>query len=282
MQYYYINGKIIEAQNANIHISDLAFLRAYGAFDFFRVLSGKPVFLDDHISRFINSGKLLDLEISFSKEKLKEHIQNLLTANKLSSASVQMFLTGGYSKDGFTPTTPNLILLEDELSVYDPKLYSKGINLIKSKYQREIPEAKTTNYLNAIRMLKEMKKKDALDILYYNDKFITETARSNFFIIGHDDVIHTSKDKVLKGITRQKVIQLAKNHYKVKEENIRMEDLKKAKEAFITSTTKEIMPVINIENHIVGKGAPGTITKHLMDLFKEFVQSSFGFHSHVY
>ena len=140
-----------------------------------------------------------------------------------------MFLTGGYSKDGFTPTTPNLILLEDELSVYDPKLYSKGINLIKSKYQREIPEAKTTNYLNAIRMLKEMKKKDALDILYYNDKFITETARSNFFIIGHDDVIHTSKDKVLKGITRQKVIQLAKNHYKVKEENIRMEDLNKKK-----------------------------------------------------
>ena len=150
-------------------------------------------------------------------------------------------------------------------------LYSNGIKLITLKYQREIPEAKTTNYANVIKMLRAMRKENALDILYYNDKFITETSRSNFFIIDSDDLIYTSKDNVLKGVTRQKTIQLAKNYYKVKEKNISMEDVKKAKEVFITSTTKEIMPVVNIANNIVGKGTPGTITKHLMDLFEELL-----------
>ncbi len=275
MKYYYINGNIVDAKKANIHVSDLAFLRGYGAFDFFRVLYGKPVFLEEHINRFINSGSLLDLDLPFSKDKFKEQIQKLLAANKLSNASVQMFLTGGYSEDGFSPTTPNLVMLEDKLPVYDPLLYSNGINLIKIKYQREIPEAKTTNYVNAIKLLKTMKKKDALDILYYNDQFITETARSNFFIIDHDDVIYTSKDNVLKGVTRHKIIQLAKNHYKIEEKNISLNDLKKAKEAFITSTTKGIMPVVNVADEMVGKGVPGIITIHLMELFKDFVQKQF-------
>ena len=270
-KYYYINGKIINAENARIHVSDLAFLRGYGVFDFFRVLNYKPVFLDDHINRFIKSGSLLNLELPFSKEILKEQIQKLIDANKLNNASIQLFLTGGYAEDGFTPAQPNFIMREDELPNYDPVLYSNGIKLIKLKYQREIPETKITNYLNAIKMLKEMKKKDALDILYYNDNFITETSRANFFIIDHDDIIYTAKDNVLKGVTRQKIIQLAKNHYKVKEKNISIEDLNKAKEAFITSTTKEVMPVVNVDNNIVGKGIPGTITKHLMKLFKEFV-----------
>ncbi|OQY02373.1 MAG: hypothetical protein B6I26_00590 [Desulfobacteraceae bacterium 4572_130] len=272
MKYYYINGKIIEVRHANIHVTDLAFLRGYGIFDFFKILSGKPLFIDKHINRFINSGKILGIELSLSITQLKEQIHKLLNANKSSNASVQMFLTGGYSIDGFTPTNPNFIILENKLSVNDPLLYLNGINLIKLKYQREMPEAKTTNYSNAIKMIKKMKQKNALDILYYNDKFITETARSNFFIIDHKDVIYTSIDNVLKGITRQKIIQLAKNYYNIKEKNITIEDLKKAKEAFITSTTKGIMPVVNVENDIIGKGVPGVITIHLMQLFKKFIK----------
>ncbi|WP_280938750.1 aminotransferase class IV [Meiothermus taiwanensis] len=110
MKYASINGTIIEHDKASLHISDLGLRRGYAVFEFFRVLRGVPVFLEDHLERFERSARLLELTPPFGREKLEALIRELIELNDLREAGLQMLLTGGYSPDAFTPGPPNLII----------------------------------------------------------------------------------------------------------------------------------------------------------------------------
>lgn len=99
--YAVYNSKFIEYKDLNIHVSDLAFQRGFAIFDFFKVVKGKPIFLNEHLARFIHSAKELGLSLSISEEELEKLISQLLEKNDLPESGVKITLTGGYSKDAF-------------------------------------------------------------------------------------------------------------------------------------------------------------------------------------
>jgi branched-subunit amino acid aminotransferase/4-amino-4-deoxychorismate lyase len=134
------------------------------------------------------------------------------------------------------------------------------------EYHRTIPTAKTINYIMGVYMLPDMLAAGAEDVLFHFGGLVYETTRANFFIVKEDDTIVTAGTGILAGVTRKKTLEVARRHYRVEERELSVEEMKSAREAFITSSTKNIMPVVQVDEDRIGNGKPGRVTQHLMDL----------------
>lgn len=256
----FLNGQFLEEKEATLHFRDLAFQRGYGIFDFFRLAGNKPLFLEDHLDRFYFSADNMHLAVPLSRQELQATIFDLIGKNNLPDTGIRLSLSGGYSEDGFSLAEPNLLISQHSFTPPTPGQRRTGIKLLTCQHQRQLPHIKTIDYLMAIWLQPLRKQKGADDILYYKDGSITECPRSNFFLVTADNRIVTPSQHVLAGITRKKVLEIARNHYEVEEREVLKEEIYSAKEAFITSTTKQILPVRQIDDVVFDKH---TITEHL-------------------
>lgn len=246
----FINNEFIPEDDACLQVRDLSIQRGYGVFDFLKIVNSIPVFINDHLNRFYYSADRMYLPVSYSAAELKDIVYSLTRKNEVTDGGVRITLTGGYSKDGYLPSLPNLIITMHNFQPPSEELLEIGIRLMTYPFQRQLPDVKTIDYLMAIWLQPVLKERGADDILYYHNGLVSECPRSNFFIITRENVLITPPSDMLKGITRMKVINLAKEKYTVREEPIQLKDLKEAKAAFITSTTKMILPVSQIDDHV--------------------------------
>ncbi len=277
IKFYSINGQLVDKETASIKVNDLVISRGFGIFDFLRLIEDKLIFVEDHIDRFYRSAEYMGLEMQCSKSELRQQFDELIKANGLSRSGFKMILTGGYSLDGYAPTTPNLILLQLELKAPSDEQYANGVRLMLHKHVRELAHIKTTNYTVPILQLPHLKNAGYFDVLYYNENQISESSRSNFFIVNQEGSIVTPKEDVLFGITRMHVIDLAKaNGFEVIEKNITLDDLKEAKEAFMTSSTKGVLPVSACSDITIADGKAGPVTQSLMTAWTAMLQSRYG------
>lgn len=267
IKYYSVNGKLTAREEAALQVTDLAILRGYGMFDFFLARQGHPLFFDDYLDRFTRSAQLLHLNIPFSRQAIKEQILEVIKANGMPDAGLKLVLTGGYSEDGYSPAaTPNLVIIQSELPNYSASKYKAGIKLMGCEYHRTIPTAKTINYIMGVYMLPDMLAAGAEDVLFHFGGLVYETTRANFFIVKEDDTIVTAGAGILAGVIRKKTLEVAHRHYRVEERELSVAEMKSAKEAFITNSTRNIMPVVQVDENRIGNGQPGRVTQHLMDL----------------
>lgn len=276
IKYYNVNGEIVPIEKAVINVKDLGFLRGYSVFDFFRIYKGRPVFIEDHLARLERSTNELGLELPYSKTELVEKIIALAKVNQMEVGGIKIIITGGYSLDGFLPTKPNFVMLASKLTTYDESVYTKGVKLMAYEYTRETPYTKTTNYLKPISIQQEIKEAEAFDVLYHDGVYISESARSNFFIVNHEGTIITPDKDALEGITRKHVLEVAKKHFKVEIRPISIKETMGAREAFMTSSTKGVMPVKQVDFWRINKGVIGDTTKQLMELFRQHVEEYVG------
>ncbi len=268
--YYNVNGAIIPSEKAVLPLADLATLRGYGIFDYFLFKNQQPLFINDYLDRFFNSAHLMHLELPMSKEELRGSIQQLIIKNGLPNGSIRLLLTGGCSLDGYTPTDPNLAIMQYPEAVNNPELYQKGIKLLLAEFKREIPTVKTINYLNGIRLIPELKRKGAVEPLYFFEGHLLETVRSNVFIVTPSGTLMTPNEDILMGITRKKVIEAAREmDIRVQEGTVTLEDLKDAAEVFITGSNKKVMPVTQVDEQIFNRGIPGPVYQALADAFEK-------------
>lgn len=270
---YIVNDQIIDQDKALVHVSDLTLLRGYGVFDFFRLVELKPLYFDDHIDRFFSSADSLRLKCPVGRKRLKSMIQDIISENNILNSGIRMVLTGGASDTGYSIGNPTLIVINEPINPLPTDHFSKGIKLISHEYLRDLPEVKSINYLMGIYKLPEIKEKGAMDLLFHWEGKISEVTRSNFFIIDQDNKIITAGDGVLQGVNRKHVISMAKEHFEVEERDIYLSKLDQAKEAFITGTTKKVMPVYQIDNFVIGDGSPGDITRELQQLYDEYISN---------
>jgi len=267
----YINEKFVTIEQAVIPINDLGIQRGYGVFDFLRVAGDKPLFIDDHLDRFYYSAKVMRLKIKQERTELKSIIQELINTNKLNHSGIRLILTGGESVDGYIISEPRLSIIQQSLKPPPEKLPETGIMLVSNEYQRQLPHVKTTDYLMAIWLQPWMKEKNADDILYHHNGYISECPRSNFFMITKKNILVTPKEKILNGITRKKVIDLAKKiGIETEERDIHLNEITEIKEAFITSSTKRMLPVSKIDDYkldeLYTSGIMQTIWQQLVEL----------------
>ncbi|OFY64095.1 MAG: hypothetical protein A3H98_04795 [Bacteroidetes bacterium RIFCSPLOWO2_02_FULL_36_8] len=268
--YSFINGKIIPFNKAFIQVNDLALLRGYGCFEYFCTYKGLPVLIDDYLKRFENSARELDLPLPYQKNEIVQIVMNLLKKNNITEAGIRFILTGGYSEDAFTVSKPNFIILIEPLKIPEKNVYRKGVKLITLKHQREFSSAKSINYLTAIRNFHVCKKENAYDVLYYFNNHILEVTRSNFFIFKENNLL-TPKDDILHGITRKIIIEIASKEFKIEERELPLIELNAATEAFLSGTTKKVLPVVMVDKLKIGNGKVGLNSKHLLKLFENYI-----------
>ena len=263
-----INGKFLPADKGQILISDLAIQRGYGVFDFFKTINGVPVFLEDHLDRLYRSADQMRLDFGYDRDALKAMLFELMGMNNLPFSGVKITVTGGYAEDGYSLAKPNVLITQQPLLLYNDANASP-LKIVSYEHQRQMPHIKTIDYLMAIWLQPFIKLNQADDVLYHNNGVITECPRSNFFIVTDDDVLVTPANNVLHGITRMQILRHLKHICTIEERNITLDEVYKAKEAFVSNSSKNILPVVKVDQHKIGTGEPGPLT---MRIKKELLQ----------
>lgn len=272
IKYDFVNDSFIDSAKASLHVSDLSIQRGYGIFDFFKTINNKPIFLQDHLERFYNSAAKMHLHPPVKPSELEQVLKELIHKNNLPDSGIRITLTGGYSADGYTlPETPNLIITQHPLTL-PVEFNPKGISLITYNYQRPLPEMKTLDYSMAVWLQPLIRAEGNDDVLYHENGLIRECPRANFFIVTKENEVITSSEKTLKGVIRKNILNLENSGFRLTEKDITLDDLKNASEAFITSTTKNILPVLRINQENVGTGKAGEVSRKLAGLLLEKVK----------
>ena len=270
---WYINGRWVHPNEGTISINDVAVLRGYSAFESLRTYNRRPFHLDEHLNRLYRSAKMIELDIPYTREHITSIIHEIIERNSYTHASIRILVTGGETEDGILPSgNAVLAVLITQLGERDMERFAKGYKVITSRLQRVSPEAKTTNYIEAVRSLKEATRRDAVDALFVNEQgHVLEGTRSNFFVF-HGNTLITPRSGVLSGVTRNTVLELAQGMYSIEERPILLDELAQVSEAFITSSSKEITPVVQIDEMVIGDGKPGPRTTVLEQRFIAMVE----------
>jgi D-alanine transaminase/branched-chain amino acid aminotransferase len=269
--YLFINGDILQQDKALIPIYDLALLRGMGIFDFFRVLDGVAVFAEDHIERLQNSMQQMGLNVDYSATDWADKFKELIQVNNADRAGFRVVVTGGFSDDGYSiPERKNVYMILHELPPNDPVQFDKGVSLITSDYRRDIPTAKTTIYVRSMQMQPRLKKEGAFEVLYHWNGQITECSRCNIFFIDQEGKLITPDAGMLHGITRKQIIAIAHKHdIPVVERTVTLSEMPAMAGSFLTASTKGVLPVVKIDNQVIGDGLVHPLCVKLQQLFQE-------------
>ncbi len=271
---FYVNGEFVPAEHASLPLNDLGIVRGYGIFDLWRTYDGTPFHQPEHLQRFANSARQINLALPWSADELSALIDETVARNGLDNVSIRIVATGGASSDYMTPQgEPSLVIMVTPAPVYPEIQYTAGCKAITVEMIRERPTVKSLNYIGAIVAVGEAKEQGAIEALYRTaDNHITEGTRANFFLFKGDRLI-TPEAEILPGITRMAVLKLASERFDVVERAIHADEVAEADEAFITSSTKEVLPIIQIDETIIGDGKPGANTRFLLDEFRIYAHS---------
>lgn len=268
----YMNGRVCPADEACISPLDIGLLRGYAVFDLLRTVHGRPFLLTEHLRRLRASAGRLGLAVPYTDAEIEAAIEDLLARNDHEEATVRLVLTGGVSPDGmaFNPETPTFFILTHELHEPDAAVYEQGVKLVTQEHRRELPEAKTTNYLT---MLKHRPRADAeggFDLLYHSGGVVTEAASASVYFVRGETILAPA-DGVLWGTIGTYVLDLVGDDFEVAYGEIRLADALESDEVFLTSTTRGVVPIVGIDDRRIGDGTPGPVTRELMARYRSAV-----------
>jgi len=275
MSVYYINGEYVDSTKATIPANDLAILRGYGVFDFLRTYGGVPFQLGAHLRRLEQSAKMLELNCPWDIEELMTIVMETLNRNTYDESNVRIVVTGGDSPDNFMPQGKSrLMVMVTPIPYINEAYYTDGAEVVTMDIERYIPGAKSLNYIPGIiarRKALQINPK-SIETIYRVNGNIIEGTTTNTFIV-KDGIWITPGDKLLPGITRGEVIKLLETYTTIEIRDITVEEYKSADEVIITSSTKDVMPIVKVDDIVIGDGKPGQHTKALMQAWHEMTEA---------
>ena len=271
MSVFYINGDFVDAGNASISARDLAILRGFGVFDFLRTYGGAPFQLGAHLRRLQRSADLIELACPWDLEELGEIVMETLRRNHYDESGIRLVVTGGDSPNGFMPGGGSrLLVMATALRNLPAAAYQRGAAVATVEQHRHLPEAKTINYIPGIMAQRKAQRQvpDAIEAIYCGDGLVVEGTRSNIFICKDGRWI-TPDDGLLPGITRAEVIKLLEREGQLELRAVTLDEFYSADEIVLTSSTKEIVPIVQVDNLRIGAGVPGENSRRLMRQWRE-------------
>ncbi|WP_158735174.1 D-amino-acid transaminase [Alteribacillus sp. YIM 98480] len=274
MEYVWLKDKIISRHDAYVHFDDRGYYFGDGIYEVIRVYEGVPFLFDEHFERFLRSAKELDMPLPYSITKLKENTRFLLQKNDIKNGYVYIQMTRGeqardhlYSRD----IQPVITAFTKEAEVPVTK-QKNGVSLLSTEDIRWLRcDIKTINLLGNVMAKRKAEDNDCDEALQHRGDIVTEGSSTNIFFVKKGVIYtHPANNHILNGITRQYVFNLAQEEkIPIFEEAFPLEETINADEIFVTSTTLEIAPVINVKGSIETSLQPGTITRKLQQAFKE-------------
>jgi len=270
---HFLNNRLVEEKDFLISPRDLGFARGYAVFDFFITYPDRrPFMLEKHIERLFSSAMLINLAVRWSKEEIMQRVHETIEANGKGEKMIKVIVSGGVSNSLLPQGNPTLIVLCDPLTTFPEEFYTKGVGMMLVPFVRYLPGAKTTNYIEGVRQVQRGQAKRAVEPIYYNDAQVFEGASCNVFAM-IDGALVTPKSNILPGITREVILNSLKLSLPIEERDFTKKELLVASEVFITSSNREVMPVVRLDDAQVGDGKVGNITMETMRQFKDLTHS---------
>jgi branched-chain amino acid aminotransferase len=284
-----VNGEITPLEEARISILDRGFLYGDSVYEVFRTYDGIPLFCHEHFDRMDNSARLIAMKISQSREEMLDEIRRTAVAANVPKGQdiyVRWHVTRGTGALDLAPAADlksTFVIILKEVPKWKPEFYSRGMTLAVTHVRRNpvealSPDIKSGNYLNNILGVAEAVEIGADDCLMLNpDGVVTEASNSNvLFVIDGKIVTPNVESGVLRGITKAAIAKFsAANGFTLEERAVPASELTKVTECFVTSATREVMPVVRIrlENGEWRELPPGggEMTRRVAKAYKEFV-----------
>ncbi|MBH0329399.1 D-alanine aminotransferase [Brevibacillus brevis] len=278
----YVDGKWVEEGQVAVHPEDRGYNFGDGIYEVVRIYKGRMYQWDGHLTRLFRSAKEIKMELPWSAEELTDLANQLITKNNITEnddASLYLQVSRGSAPrvhdipSGIQPVIMGFVRRKDR-PVADMK---KGLTAQLVEDIRWLRcDIKTLNLLGAVLVKQYAKDAGAQESILHRNGVITECSASNLFVVKNGELYtHQADNLILHGITRQVVIDLARNNgITVHEEAFDIAFLKQADEVFLTSTTAEIMPLISVDGDAVGNGQPGAVVLTLQNLFEQHINTS--------
>ena len=283
----WMNGKLVPFKNAKVHVLTHALHYSTSIFEGIRCYDtpeGSAIFrLPEHIDRFFNSAKMYSMKMPYSKKKISDGIVSTVNASKLKQCYIRPLAYYGYGTMGLTPTNNKV---DVSISCWEWKMGESkagkfsGAKCKISKWVRidsksQPMQAKyAANYSNAALARMEALNAGYDEAIMLNNKgHVAEGSAENIFVVKNGRITTPPLDAdILDGITRDSAIKLLKsNKIKVIEKNLKINDLLKADEIFMTGTAAEVKSVTRVNKTKIGNGKIGEVTKELQESFMDTV-----------
>jgi branched-chain amino acid aminotransferase len=275
-----VDGRLSGERDAVVSVFDHGLLFGEGVYEVLRTYEKEPFLYQPHMARLRASADRVAIPVPFSDDELLERIRTTVTAADLpGEAYVRILLTRGVGEIVYDPAacpSPTTIIIVRPHVDSPAAIYEQGVTIALVPVVRNHPESvspriKSNNLLNNALAMQQAYKRQAFEALMRNHRGeLCECAQSNFFIVSNG-VLRTPPVEagLLAGITRAFVLELAASlGLHAREETIYEEELAGADEAFLTSSTKEIVPVVGVDSLTIGDGVPGKVTQRLMEAFR--------------
>lgn len=269
----WINGRLLDIDNAKVSIFDRGFLYGDGLFETMRSYAGMVFKIDEHLARLFSSLKIMKIKPPYTKKYIKSVIYKSLHINGLSSAYIRLAITRGEGRFGLSYSdkfNPNVVIVTKEFGEYPENMYFNGISAkvvnIRQNQFSPVSKIKSLNFLNNILARLDAKDDDFDEAILMNTKgYIAEGSTSNIFLVKGNSLITPTLDTgILAGVTRGIIVEIARNlRIKVREKFVTYRELLKADEVFLTNSLIEVLPVTRMDSKDISDGNVGDLTKLL-------------------
>lgn len=262
MNLCYRNGVYLPVDEVTLPVTDLLVQRGIGVFDSIRTYDGRPFALREHLRRLERSAREAAMELPLSLEALEGVIRGGI-ARMGGDVTVRPYVTGGRVIENCRFPEPDLFVLFERTQAAPRERYEEGVSLLPIPFTRAYPSMKSADYM--VPYISRLRAGGGdFECLYCPDGAVTESTAGNFFVVLDGGLVTAPVEDVLEGVTRGLILQLAREvSLPVEERPLRVEELARAREAFITGTVKEVTPVVRVGSRPIGEGRPGPVTKRL-------------------
>jgi branched-chain amino acid aminotransferase len=281
-----VNGRITPEQDAVISVFDHGFLYGEGIYETMRTYNRRPFLFDRHVRRLRRSARMIDLPLPFSDEELAAQIRDTQACARIDGeAYIRVLVTRGIGALTYDPRAtpdPSIVLIVKPQIDPEPEAYERGVRVVIVDVVRNHPASvnpmiKSNNLMNSALAMQEALRSNAFEGIMRNYRGeLTECTTANVFIVKNDVALTPPLEAgLLPGITREFLFDVGKEvGVEVREQGLREADLFGADEAFLTSTTRELVPIVTVNDRTIGSGKPGPITWKLLTGFRRFAEAS--------
>ena len=272
-----INGVITAPEDARISVLDHGFLFGDSVYETLRTYEGKPFLFSRHFERLEHSARGINLSIPWTRSQTIEQIQRTLLPGE---SRIRLMITRGVGDlvaDPETCVDPMPIILVVPLNVPPEQVYRDGVAVIISSVRRSqrFADIKSGSLIQQVMAFREAKSRGAFEaILLTGDEKLSDGITSNIYLVRDGAVMTPSHDAgIVAGITRGVVLDLAREMgLPVVEGFLSTKEIEKADEMFLTSTTREVVPIVKVDGTPVGSGKPGPVATQLLAAYRSAVQ----------
>ena len=281
-----VNGRISGERDAAISVFDHGFLYGEGIYETLRTYNSRPFLYDRHMRRLRNSAAMMALEIPFSDDQFAAHIRDTTAAANLNGAEayIRVLVTRGIGEltyDIKATPTPSVVIIVKPLVEPPQEAYERGVkvalvDIVRNHPASVNPMIKSNNLMNQALAGQEAIRRGAFEGVMRNYRGeLTECTTANLFVVREGVALTPPLESgLLPGITREFLFEVGRDvGVDVREEVLRDQDLLSADEAFLTSTTREAIPIVRVDEHVIGNGKPGPVTRKLLKGFRDRAQA---------